>query len=336
MYKYILLTVIYLLCTFASSVQANVIQLAYLQIEPATATSNNGNITYQVMWKQPQNTGSAILGLQFSEEATLTKNQQVSRVNGSKIEHFTLTTSTGLAGQSITIANLEKTNIEVMLKYSEHAENNKVNEQHSVRLTPDRSSYTFIASPSRWQTVQSYTIFGVEHILEGYDHLLFVLCLLLIASTTKKLFWAITGFTLAHSITLILSTLNVVQLPIVVVEAIIALSIVFLATEIVKNKKASLSFRYPIAVSSSFGLLHGFGFASVLMELGLPQNDQFLALAFFNLGVELGQLLFIAFVMLILALFKRLIDIKKYYKLNAYIIGSIASMWLIERVIAFY
>ena len=157
--------------------------------------------------------------------------------------------------------------------------------------------------------------------------------------------WAITGFTLSHSITLVLSTLNIVKLPIVVVEAVIALSIVFLAIEIAKSsfnksQQPSLTYRYPVVVSSSFGLLHGFGFASVLLELGLPKNDQFLALAFFNIGVELGQVFFIAGVLLLIYVTKKLIDIsrerlKRYEKINAYLIGSIASMWLIERVLQF-
>ncbi len=208
-------------------------------------------------------------------------------------------------------------------------------QQQSLRLTPDQPSYTFTITPSSWQTIQSYTMFGVEHILEGYDHLLFVLCLLIIASNLKKLLWAITGFTLAHSITLIISTLEIIRIPIVPVEACIALSIVFLAVEIAKHNKKSISYRYPVSVSSSFGLLHGFGFASALLELGLPQNDRLLALGFFNVGVEIGQLLFIGFVLLALKSLKLGSMHGSYRLFNSYVIGSIASMWLIERIIQF-
>ena len=325
--------------------QANKIQLAYLQIEAVTCSdaslnsNKNSNSCYQGMWKQPAATGNSPLSLQFSQEVKVSKKAAPALLNGANIQFFSITTSQSLAGKNLTIINLEKTDVEVMLNYK------SIDNDYSVRLTPATPSYTFVASPSSWQTIQSYTIFGIEHILEGYDHLLFVLCLLLIASTVKKLLWAITGFTLAHSITLVLSTLNLVQLPIVVVEAVIALSIVFLATEIAKNSfqktpEESLTYRYPVAVSSSFGLLHGFGFASVLLELGLPKNDQFLALAFFNVGVEIGQLLFISSVLLALWSVKRLVNIskaqlKKVEKLNAYLIGSIASMWLIERVMQF-
>ncbi len=329
-------TLSFLLLSFlllSSVAHANKIQLAYLQIQAEQSSDkvpvNDGVITYQALWKQPANSGGVLLSLQFSDGVNITHKAEPNLLNGSNIQYFTLTSNTGLANKSITITNLEKTNVEVMLKYQSQDDN------YAIRLTPGSPSYTFVKTPSSWQTMQSYTVFGIEHILEGYDHLLFVLCLLLIASTVKKLLWAITGFTLAHSITLVLSTLDIVQLPIVVVEAVIALSIVFLATEIAKNKKQSLTFRYPVAVSSSFGLLHGFGFASVLMELGLPKNDQFLALAFFNVGVELGQVLFIVGVLLLMALVRRLVDIRKYYRVNAYLIGSIASMWLIERVIQF-
>ena len=337
-----------------NSAHANQIQLVYLQIEQlATHVEKSGDaeslasvespdggegedfrLSYQVMWKQPAKNSNVPLNLQFSDGVKITKKSPAIISNGSNIQNFILTTEQGLAGQSITIVNLEKTNVEVMLKYTNSQGD------YSIRITPESPSYTFIKSPSSWQTIQSYTFFGIEHILEGYDHLLFVLCLLLIASTLRKLLWAITGFTLAHSITLVLSTLNIVQLPIVVVEAVIALSIVFLATEIAKNvsKKAqqsSLTYRYPVAVSSSFGLLHGFGFASVLLELGLPKNDQLLALGFFNIGVEIGQVLFIAAVLLLMTTVKKIIYIRKHEKINAYVIGSIASLWLIERVMQF-
>ncbi|MCJ8318089.1 MAG: HupE/UreJ family protein [Colwellia sp.] len=323
------------------TVRANKIQLAYLQIEtlPCSAKADNSNSCYQGIWKQPAAASNAPLSLQFSEGVKISKKALPTLLNGANIQSFTLITSQSLADKSLTIINLEKTDVEVMLNYK------SIDNDYSVRITPSNPSYTFVASPSSWQTIQSYTFFGIEHILEGYDHLLFVLCLLLIASTVKKLLWAITGFTLAHSITLMLSTLNIVQLPIVVVEAVIALSIVFLATEIAKNsfnnsQKTSLTYRYPVVVSSSFGLLHGFGFASVLLELGLPKNDQFLALAFFNVGVEIGQVLFITCTLLLILIVKKLTNISilamdKVKKVNAYFIGSIASMWLIERVMQF-
>ena len=124
-------------------------------------------------------------------------------------------------------------------------------------------------TPSRFSVAQTYAGLGIKHILLGFDHLLFLICLLFIAGTGKRIFITITGFTLAHSLTLVLSALNIVKLSIAPVEAIIALSIVFLATEIAKGRRNTLTWRYPVTVSASFGLLHGFGFAAVLNEIGL-------------------------------------------------------------------
>ena len=304
----------------APKLHANVIQLAYLKIE----TSDNK--TYQILWKQPSNVARSSTPLSIAFESSLSLQEKTNyQVNGWRIKTYELIAKNGLSGKTLTIKNLEKTVTDVIVKY----------QQQSLRLTPDQPSYTFTITPSSWQTIQSYTMFGVEHILEGYDHLLFVLCLLIIASNLKKLLWAITGFTLAHSITLIISTLEIIRIPIVPVEACIALSIVFLAVEIAKHNKKSISYRYPVSVSSSFGLLHGFGFASALLELGLPQNDRLLALGFFNVGVEIGQLLFIGFVLLALKSLKLGSMHGSYRLFNSYVIGSIASMWLIERIIQF-
>ena len=127
-------------------------------------------------------------------------------------------------------------------------------------------------------------------------------------------------------------------MPIPPIEASIALSIIFLAIEIVKNNKNSLTYRYPVVVSSSFGLLHGFGFASALMEIGLPENERVVALLFFNVGVELGQLVFVAFLLSIAWIFKIIFKNHtniEYTKITGYIIGSIATMWLYQRVLIF-
>ena len=140
---------------------------------------------------------------------------------------------------------------------------------------------------------------GIEHILFGFDHLLFVLALILIVRDGRVLLWTITAFTVAHSITLSLATLGVVHVPGPPVEAMIALSIMLLACEIVRLRygQISLTSRWPWIVAFSFGLLHGFGFASALTDIGLPQGDIPLALLSFNVGVEIGQLIFIGVVL---------------------------------------
>ncbi|WP_297690937.1 HupE/UreJ family protein [uncultured Eudoraea sp.] len=213
-------------------------------------------------------------------------------------------------------------------------------------LGPDELLWTVPEEESWAGVARQYTQLGIQHILEGWDHLLFLICLMLVAGVGKKLWITITGFTIAHSITLALSALNVVRLPIPPVEAVIALSVVYLAVEIALQKKDSLTYRYPITVSSSFGLLHGFGFAAVLAEIGLPQLEIVTSLLFFNVGVELGQIIFVVGILLLWILIRKIFIDKnlvaklqfnriKLERLAAYFCGSIASFWMIERLYGF-
>ena len=186
-----------------------------------------------------------------------------------------------------------------------------------------------------------YGKLGVAHILGGYDHLLFLLCVVWLAFTFKRILLAVTGFTIAHSITLGLAALGIVTPAIEPTEALIVLSIIFVAAELARQKRASLSWRYPVAVSSVFGLLHGFGFASVLKEIGLPSNDALMALFAFNLGVEAGQLLFIvALIALLWSVQKASAD--KFdlsgpssQRLSGYVAGIFATFWFFERLATF-
>jgi hydrogenase/urease accessory protein HupE len=189
--------------------------------------------------------------------------------------------------------------------------------------------------------LSEYGKLGVEHILRGYDHLLFLLCVVWLAFTFKRIVLAVTGFTIAHSITLGLAALGVVTPAIEPTEALIALSIIFVAAELARQNRDSLSWRYPVAVSSVFGLLHGFGFASVLKEIGLPTNDILMALLAFNLGVEAGQLLFIvALIILVWSVQKT--SAGKFdlsgplsQKLAGYVVGVFATFWFFERLATF-
>jgi hydrogenase/urease accessory protein HupE len=220
-------------------------------------------------------------------------------------------------------------------------------EKHSILASPHESEVIIPEKESFGAVAWDYLSLGFQHILEGYDHLLFLVCLLLIAGTGRRILITITGFTLAHSITLALSALGLVRVPVPPVEAAIALSILFLAVEIVRGDRNSLTYRYPIAVASSFGLLHGFGFAAVLGETGLPQTEIPTALLFFNLGVELGQ---IAFVLAVVALYQlvrflartwvdRDLSIEALRRLQtpaAYAVGILASFWMFQRVASFW
>jgi hydrogenase/urease accessory protein HupE len=186
-------------------------------------------------------------------------------------------------------------------------------------------------------------VLGIEHILEGVDHLLFVLALLILVKGTRRLIATVTAFTLAHSLTLAGATLGFVHVPGPPVEAAIALSIVFVAAEIVRSRggRAGLTERLPWVVAFTFGLLHGLGFASALNEVGLPQSAIPVALFFFNVGVEVGQLVFIASVFAVLALARqvtRLITVPQpawAWRVAPCAIGGIAMFWVIQRVAAF-
>jgi hydrogenase/urease accessory protein HupE len=187
----------------------------------------------------------------------------------------------------------------------------------------------------------AYLMHGVEHILFGFDHLLFVLALILIVQNGRVLLLTVTAFTVAHSITLSLATLGVVRVPGAPVEATIALSILLLACEIIRLQRghSSMIAKWPWLVAFSFGLLHGFGFASALTEIGLPQGDVPLALFTFNVGVEIGQLVFIGVVLSALTLAGR-IGFSPAFRRRAlsvatYPIGTLAAFWFIERLTGF-
>ncbi|MDA0788788.1 MAG: HupE/UreJ family protein [Proteobacteria bacterium] len=181
-----------------------------------------------------------------------------------------------------------------------------------------------------------YTWLGMEHIWIGFDHLLFVLCLIWIAGQWRRILVTITGFTLAHSVTLVLAAMEVVTLPVPPIEAVIALSVLFLATEITRGRRSNLTWRYPVAVSTSFGLLHGLGFAAVLSEIGLPQLELVTGLVFFNIGVEIGQVGFALVVVALLALLRRWSWFLVHGQVTTgYIVGIISAYWFIERTAAF-
>jgi hydrogenase/urease accessory protein HupE len=220
-------------------------------------------------------------------------------------------------------------------------------EKHSLLASPEETEVLIPEAESFGTVARDYLSLGVQHILGGYDHLLFLVCLLMIARTGRRILITITGFTIAHSITLALSALGVVRVPIPAVEAAIALSIVFLAVEIVRGDKDSLTYRYPIAVASTFGLLHGFGFAAVLGETGLPQTEIPAALLFFNLGVELGQIIFVLGVIAAYQLARFAARAFTNYDLSidalrplqtpaVYAVGILGSFWMIQRVATFW
>ncbi|MBZ2168375.1 HupE/UreJ family protein [Marinobacter sp. F4216] len=203
-------------------------------------------------------------------------------------------------------------------------------------LAPSESHWQVPTKRSTWAVASEYSSLGIEHILIGWDHLLFLLCLIWIAGTFKRTLITVTGFTLAHSVTLALTTLGMIRLPIAPVEAVIAMSILFLAAEIIRNRRDTFAWRYPVAVSTLFGLIHGFGFASVLQDIGLPKTDLGTALLFFNIGVEIGQVLFVGTVAALLSVLRRWGEpMASAAPATIYGVGSLAAFWTLERVAGF-
>jgi hypothetical protein len=211
-------------------------------------------------------------------------------------------------------------------------------------LPPDQPSWQVPRKPSLAEVASGYLRLGIEHIWTGVDHLLFVAGLLILAGSLRRVLYAVTGFTLAHSITLSLSALDIVRPPGPPVEAAIALSILFLAREIASPTPGGVAGRFPVLVSSSFGLLHGFGFAAALREAGLPKGELVTGLLCFNLGVEIGQIAFIAGLLVLWWAVRRgaaLVGPQvglhgppvRLATLAGYALGVPAAFWFIQRAV---
>ncbi len=288
---------------------------------------------FAVLWKVPMR-GDMRLGLepQFSGE-TKSSTPITQAVAGAAIENWTLHTPE-LRGQTLTISGLQATMTDVLARV-EYMDGTS----WTGRFTPREPAVVIPASDTALRVAGMYLKLGVEHILLGIDHLLFVLALLIITRGTWRLVKTITAFTVAHSITLAFATLGLVHVPQAPVEAAIALSIVFVAAEIVRRDQGreGIAAQAPWIVAFCFGLLHGFGFAGALSEIGLPAGHIPLALLFFNLGVEAGQLTFVAAVLSLVAVSRRLdLALPAWApRVPAYAIGSVATFWTIQRVAMF-
>jgi len=291
---------------------------------------------YLISWLVPVKNGvRPTLSVEFDGSPKLLSTKRTRTINNTVRESWRIGTESSLSGMKVSIVGLKGSTYEVLLRIID-----KKQQTITAVLNTERPNYIVpdIETIEAEDTVFTYIALGIEHILIGLDHLLFVACLVYISGTRKKLLLTITGFTIAHSVTLILATTGVLSIAIVPVEAVIALSIVFLAWAIAKNKKESLSLRYPVLVSSSFGLLHGFGFASVLANIGLPETEKLLALICFNVGVEIGQLMFVLVLFMGFLLMSKLYKPLSLMKLRlpvSYFCGSLASLWVLERLAVF-
>jgi hydrogenase/urease accessory protein HupE len=240
----------------------------------------------------------------------------------------------GLDGQTLAVDGLAATLTDVLVRIERQ---DGASSTH--RLTPAAPSVVLTGAPDGTAVAATYLRLGVEHILLGFDHLLFVLALLILVGPTRRLIGTVTAFTVAHSLTLAAATLGLVHVPSAPVEATIALSIAFVAAEIVhaRQGRVSLTEQRPWIVAFAFGLLHGLGFAGALAAVGLPPRAIPVALLFFNVGVEVGQLLFIGAVLAVGAVVRRLaLPWPAWaWRLAPWGIGTLAAYWTIERVAAF-
>jgi hydrogenase/urease accessory protein HupE len=318
-----------ILGVFAVQAQAHKLQPAYLEI------SEQGNGTFNVLWKRPLVGNQPMDIYPLFPQSCRNLTEPVLRPSDVAIERWMINCGeSGLANQTLVIDGLVNTVTDTLMRVD--LADGSI---HTSVLRPDAPEWRIPEQPSKLEVAKSYLGLGVEHILGGFDHLLFVLGLLLIVCSTKLLITTITAFTLAHSVTLTMAALGFVHVPQTPVEAVIALSILFLATELAKQHRGEqgLTSRAPWLVALSFGLLHGFGFAGALSEIGLPQTEIPLSLLFFNIGVEVGQIMFVV-VVLFVQMFIRRVGFKWpswAEQMPAYGIGSLAAFWFIQRTLTF-
>jgi len=311
----------------AAPAMAHELRPGYLELK------QTGEETYDVLFKVPA-AGEDLrldLHIRFPNGTEETTEHRGLFIRGAFVERWSVRRPGGLADQTIHILGLQSTMTDVLVRVERLDGTTLVS-----RVGPSQPSIVLTSTPGTWSLGKTYFALGVEHILGGIDHLLFVLALLMLVKGKRRLFATITAFTLAHSVTLAAATLGWLDVPTGPVEAVIALSIVFVAAEIVHGLrgKEGLTARSPWIVALVFGLLHGLGFASALHEVGLPDHAIPVALFLFNVGVEAGQLLFVAAILVLLAATRRILTTPPRWAawVPAYTIGAVAMYWTLERV----
>lgn len=321
-----LLSALFLLVFLAWSeaTAAHEVRPAYLEI---TETSQG----YIVVWKVP------VGGTMPSPLAPVLSNGALSRPPDRRIEaedfaisEWRLPADVDLAGQTISVSGLDRGLNDALIRFSP-ADGRPITQVvqagQDAWVLPDASGGQSVGS--------GFVALGVEHILAGLDHLAFVAGLMLLVRSWSSLVTTITAFTVGHSLTLGLAVVGYVHVDSSLVECLIALSILVLAVEIVhaENGRPTLAASAPWLVALGFGLLHGLGFAGAITQTGLPDAEVAPALFAFNVGVELGQLTFVATVIVAVALLRRLVTLPAAAASGAaYGIGTMSAYWLFERL----
>ena len=323
-----LFVIVLLLVAAVPSLRAHEMRPAHLEI---TATAQD---QYDVVWKVPARGDNQRLSLlvRFADDVEEVAEPAGGIVAGAHVTRWRVARTGGLAGTEVTIDGLSATFTDALARVTLWEM-----DAQSFLLKPESPSFVIAERPSGWQVAGTYFRLGIEHILLGVDHLLFVLGLLLLVDRRWMLVKTITAFTIAHSITLALSTFAIIRVPEAPLNAAIALSILFLGPEIVRKWRGGSSFTiaHPWVVAFAFGLLHGIGFASGLSLTGIPRPEIPSALLFFNIGVEAGQL---AFVIVALAAAKSLRSLELdrpawVARIPGYAVGSLGAFWTIQRVL---
>jgi hydrogenase/urease accessory protein HupE len=320
-----------LLILLATGASADIFRPAYLELREL------GEDRYSALWKVPALGDNQRLAayVRLPEGAENLTDPRTTLVDGAWTELWEFRFDGGLVGQEIAIEGTAVGVTQVIARLERLDGSSQVES-----LSIEQPRFVIEAPAGALAVAWSYLVLGVEHILGGIDHLLFVLALLLIVRGTRRIVATITAFTAAHSITLVAATLGWVNVPGPPVEALIALSIVFVASEVIHSRQGrpGLTERAPWIVAFSFGLLHGLGFAGALAEVGLPQAAIPVALLTFNIGVELGQLIFVAAVLGVQFLVLRGLRTSgdRIPVMASYAIGSVAAFWTLERVVSFW
>lgn len=315
---------------------AHALDPGYLELHPL------GGEEWRVTWRKPQVQGRAMAIDALLPETCEARRAPSPVFDGRGYSAVWITRCAGgVTGGKIAIGGLEHTRTDVLVRFQSGPDA----PVQTRRLTPVETRFQVPAPQGALGVMASFFRLGFDHILEGFDHLLFVFALLLLVRGQRRIVAAVTAFTVAHSLTLGAVTLGLFSVPPPPVEAVVALSIVILAAELAQpaGQGLRLTELYPWAVAFAFGLLHGLGFASALREIGLPESDVPLALLFFNLGVEAGQLAFIFAVLAaglaalrVLRLEHRTLSAgSPTVTITAYAIGTVAAYWMIERVVGF-
>ena len=311
---------------------AHEINPGYLDItEQTTAEPNRpASYLYTVKWKAPIRLERPLpVTPIFTSDCSAASQSDVTRSAASLLTRLSLKCTKPLQGSTISFKGLDATLTDVLLRFQPLE-----GRTQTLRATNNKPDITLDINPSQWDVAVTYFVLGVEHIWFGFDHLLFVLGLVLLIRGKWRIIKTITAFTLAHSLTLIATTLGWISLSIKPVEAVIALSILFLAIEIIHKTETQESFteRKPWIIAAAFGLLHGFGFAGALSNIGMPFEDVPTALLTFNLGVEFGQIVFVLALLALLYAVDKVKLRRPTEVASSYFMGALSVFWLLQRV----